>query len=293
MENDSDPGAQTASSSHLDGGMSAYHGGPMPEVLRRPDIRKRQARLANVIAEAIIPRLLLIHQNARVAIDDARTFTPDEIAEFGKLTMAADNAAALAYFDRMRARGHSLDTLFVNLLAPTARHLGELWDRDLCDFIDVAIGVARLQELLTIFGAAEDVPLIDLRHRAYLVSTPGEKHLFGVDMVAKLMRGAGWDVTIGKGLSPTENAREVARDWYGVFGMTLSGDAGLQEVGRTIDAVRRSSLNRRIGVMVGGPAFTGHPDLAIQVGADAVADDAPAAVILAAKLLLVKAICED
>ena len=293
MENDSDPSAHEGQPAIHHGGMSSYHGAPTPEVLRRPDIRKRQARLANVIAEAIIPRLLLIHQNARATIDSVRTFAPEEIAEFGKLTFGADSAAAGVYFEKMRARGHSSDTLFVDLLAPTARHLGELWDRDLCDFIDVTLGVARLQELLTIFGAAEDIPLIDLRHRAYLVSTPSEKHLFGVDMVAKLMRGAGWEVTIGKGLSPVENASEVARDWYGVFGMTLSADAGLQDVARTIEAVRRASLNRRIGVMVGGPAFNGHPDLAIQVGADAVADDAPAAVILATKLLLVKAINSD
>ena len=293
MENDSDPSAHEGQPSIHHGGMSSYHGASTPEVLRRPDIRKRQARLANVIAEAIIPRLLLIHQNARATIDSVRAFAPEEIAEFGKLTFGADSAAAGVYFEKMRARGHSIDTLFVDLLAPTARHLGELWDRDLCDFIDVTLGVARLQELLTIFGAAEDIPLIDLRHRAYLVSTPSEKHLFGVDMVAKLMRGAGWEVTIGKGLSPRENASEVAHDWYGVFGMTLSADAGLQDVARTIEAVRRASLNPRIGVMVGGPAFNGHPDLAIQVGADAVADDAPAAVILATKLLLVKAINSD
>jgi methanogenic corrinoid protein MtbC1 len=37
--------------------------------------------------------------------------------------------------------------------------------------------------------------------------------------------------------------------------------------------------------MVGGPVFTGHPERAVQVGADSLADDALAAVTLAKKLL--------
>jgi methanogenic corrinoid protein MtbC1 len=48
-------------------------------------------------------------------------------------------------------------------------------------------------------------------------------------------------------------------------------------------------VNRAIGVMVGGPAFTRNPDLVARVGADAAAVDAPTAVILAKKLLMSQA----
>ncbi len=267
----------------------SYAGTPVSRVLRRADYQERQARLASVIAQQIVPRLLLIHKNARVDDDTGETFTSEEITEFGDLTMAPDSSAARAYFEKMQASGHSLDTLFVHLLAPTARRLGEYWDQDLCDFVDVTIGVARLQELLTIFGAVDDIPLIDLQHRVLLATAPGEQHVFGIDMVGKLMRASGWDTTVRKGPSIKEIAADVAAEWYAVVGVALSAEEGLEEIGRSIDEMRRVSRNKHIGVMVGGPVFTGHPERAIQVGADGVADDAPAAVILAKKLLLMQA----
>ena len=289
MEPDDQAEARAHSYARAESGRGEYFGGPTPQVLTRSDLRERQARLADVIADQIVPRLLLIHTNTRLNAESANAFTQDEIAEFGKLTMAPDNLAARAYFEKMRSRGHSIDTIFVHLLAPTARRLGEFWDQDLCDFIDVAIGVSRLQELLTFFGAAEDIPLIDLQHRALLITEPGEKHLFGISMVGKLMRAAGWDVRISKGPSIKEIGKLAERDWYAVVGFALSHQDGIKGIGRGINEVRRLSKNPHIGIMVGGPAFTSRPETAIQVGADGVADDAPAAVILAKKLLLAQA----
>jgi len=103
------------------------------------------------------------------------------------------------------------------------------------------------------------------------------------------MRAAGWDVTISKGPSIKEIGKIAERDWYAVVGFALSHQDGIKGIGRGINEVRRLSKNPHIGVMVGGPAFTSQPETAIQVGADGVADDAPAAVILAKKLLLAQA----
>ena len=289
MRRTSETSAPTSAYSDAETSAGSYAGTPVPKVINRADFRERQARLAGVIAQQIVPRLLLIHKNAGRADSGAAAFTKDEITEFGDLTMAPDSSAARAYFARMQARGHSLETLFVHLLAPTARRLGEYWEQDLCDFVDVTIGVARLQELLTIFGAADDIPVVDLQHRVLLATAPGEQHVFGIEMVGKLMRASGWEVATRKGPSIKEIAADVTSEWYAVVGVALSADAGLEEIGRSIDEMRRVSRNKHIGVMVGGPVFTGHPERAVQVGADGVADDAPAAVILAKKLLLMQA----
>ena len=187
----------------------------------------------------------------------------------------------------MRARGHSIESLFANLLAPTARHLGELWDQDRCDFVDVTLGVARLQEMLEIFGATHCRPITDRHHRVLLISTPDEKHMFGVEMVARFMVGAGWEVEIEKGPQVRQRAvAAVAAEWFTVAGVTLSRETGLEFVAEVIDGIRRASLNRAVRIMVGGPAFAHHPELVAQVGADAAAPDAPTAVLLAKKLLL-------
>jgi len=261
----------------------------IPRVLLLPDVDVRRAKLAEVIADHIVPRLHNLHQDIRAEPVAGAIPRDDEIAEFGALVMASEIGAASVYFDAMRAKGHSLDTLFVHFLEPTARYLGELWEQDRCDFIDVTLGVAHLQELLSVFGSQDDIPVRDSDHRALLLTTPGEKHVFGVEMVARFMRGAGWDVTSSHGVGPKEGVRLVANDWYGVVGLTLSAEAGLETTARLIEEIRRASINPTIRVMVGGPLFLREPDRVTQVGADAAARDAPSAVVLAKKLLLSRA----
>ncbi len=285
MERKSESRFQSEFSSLEGGAAGEYTPSIMPEVFLRPDVHERRSRLAEIIADQIIPRLQSIHHNGAISKAPA-AFSADEIAEFGALAIGMEAAAPAIYFQKLRGRGHSVESLFETLLAPTARHLGELWKQDRCDFVDVTLGVARLQELLERFELSRERAVSDRYHRALLISTPDEKHMFGVEMVARFMRGAGWEVEIEKGLDARQNAAAVATEWFGVAGVTLSCEAGLEVVAHVISSVRRASLNRSIRIMVGGPAFVHHPELVAQVGADAAAPDAPTAVLLAKKLLL-------
>ena len=289
MERKSESQAETPLFHPMGRDAGLYSWPDIPRAPLLPDVDVRRAKLAEVIADHIVPRLHNLHQELRSEPVACAIPRDDEIAEFGALVMASEIRAASVYFDAMRAKGHSLDTLFVHFLEPTARYLGELWDQDRCDFIDVTFGVAHLQELLSIFGSHDDIPIRDADHRALLLTTPGEKHVFGVEMVARFMRGAGWEVASAHGVGPREGAQLVARDWYGVVGLTLSVEAGIETTARLIEEIRRASINPNIRVMVGGPLFLCEPDRVTQVGADAAAGDAPSAVILAKKLVLSRA----
>ncbi len=257
-----------------------------PTILLRSDVEIRRTRLSNVIAEEILPRLSNFHHGILDRQATVAAPAASEIEEFGALAMRPDAGAASIYFEKMRAKGHSLDTLFLHFLQPTARHLGELWDQDRCDFIDVTIGVAHLQEILSVFGSQEDAPVRDAHHRTLLIATPGEKHLFGLDMVAKFMRGAGWEVHFDPGSSLADCADTASREWFGVAGVTLNSDVDADAAAAVIKTVRRVSANRSIRIMVGGSAIVKEPELVLRIGADAAALDAPTAVILAKKLLL-------
>jgi methanogenic corrinoid protein MtbC1 len=216
--------------------------------------------------------------------------SPEEIVQFGQLVMASDPGAATVFFERMRERGHSLDTLYEGLMAPTARHLGELWHQDRCDFVDVTLGVSRLQELLKIFSSAGDITVVDIRRRALLISTQGDHHLFGLDLIGTFLRESAWDVVMEKGLGVEQNMRTVADEWFGVAGVAMSAVSMLDTVARTIEALRRASLNPAIAVIVGGRAFNDHPELVARVGADAAAKDGPTTAIVAKRLLIQQAV---
>jgi len=242
------------------------------------------ARLEDLVRERIVPRLVMLHDGAN-APSPTPAPLPDDIVEFGRLIIGSDPTLATEFAERMRERGISSDVLFETLLAPTARHLGELWEEDLCDFVEVGLGVGRLQTLLGELSQAQMVAT-DLRRRALLISTQRDQHVFGLDIVASFLRSSGWDTVIEKGFAVDENVRTVAGNWFAVAGVTMSRESSFESVARVIVAVRRASMNPAISIMVGGVAFTGRPDLVVRVGADAAANDGPGAALLAQRLHL-------
>ncbi|MFO1151689.1 MAG: cobalamin B12-binding domain-containing protein [Alsobacter sp.] len=181
-------------------------------------------------------------------------------------------------------RGLSLDRLFVDLLEPAARCLGTMWDEDECSFIDVTIGVARLQQLLAVFSRSWVVPAFRQKRRVCMLSIAEEQHSFGVTMVETFLRAGGWEVTSERGMTLQQVAPLLRSQWFAVVGLTASTDRQIGSLTATIRQIRQHSRNPVVGIMVGGPPFSDCPRLAAQVGADATAINAPAAVLLAQRL---------
>ena len=239
----------------------------------------------NLISDQILPHLLLVHDQVTGANDRTSPFSDDHIREFCRLSVSEDGSAARHYFEALQAEGHLIESLFLHLLTPAARMLGNDWVEDNCDFIEVTLGVGRMQQLLALCCPPCERPVVDMRHCILLATAPGEQHVFGVEMLGHLMRNAGWDVMIQQGPGIQQIAMAVKEHWYGVVGISLSSEKGLADVARSIEEMRHNSMNPKLAIMVGGPVFTGHPERAVQVGADSLADDALAAVTLAKKLL--------
>jgi methanogenic corrinoid protein MtbC1 len=238
----------------------------------------RSAHLLQTIESEIIPRLVLSRRavgKAPAAVASL-AWAPDEqmVAELADLVVAQDVGAAATRIEGLRAQGIPIETLYLDLLAPTARYLGELWEADLCDFTAVTLGCSRLQQLLHELSPAffREVEQHEHRRRVLLVPVPGEQHTFGLYMVAEFFRRAGWDVWSGS-MPARELSALVGREAFTLVGFSLSADSRLDALASSIRAVRRASCNRGIGVLVGGPVFVGHPELVNLVGADATAVD--------------------
>jgi methanogenic corrinoid protein MtbC1 len=192
--------------------------------------------------------------------------------------------------EAFRLRGVPRALLCTDLLVPSARLLGEMWDQDLCTFVDVTVAVGRLQQALRDISAGQASPPADGEsvRRVLLVPAPGEQHTFGLVMVSEFFREAGWEVTGGPHpqLDPVAMVR---RDWVDVVGFTLAGEIHLASLTAAITAVRKASLNPRVGILVGGPQFLLNPGLAREVGADALAIDGSLAPSIADKLVETRA----
>jgi len=253
---------------------------------------RRLASLEKAIDAEVIPRLVLARRTAP-AEDASGGFEigPDDVTAFALTVLERDAAEAMARIDALRERGASLEAIFLQLLAPAARCLGDLWNDDLCDFTQVTVGSWRLQQLLRelspSFSKPGDAP--DPARRALLVSAPGEQHTFGLFMVAEFFRRAGWEVRAGPFESADEMLDLVRHESFAVIGVSVSGEARLDGLAATIRAIRKASRNRGVGVLVGGPPFVEQPELAALLGADASAIDGRHAVLQAESLLALAA----
>jgi methanogenic corrinoid protein MtbC1 len=250
-------------------------------------VEQRLLKLTRTIEVEIIPRLLLANGGLPRAEQGGLVPAPADVAELADLLLTRDGATAFSFVDGLRLRGARVETLYLDLLAPAARHLGDLWCDDICSFSDVTVGLVRLQQVLRELSPSfhDEVAPRQLNRRALLVPTPGEQHTFGLNMVAEFFRRAGWDVWTMATASEDKLARIVRRKWFALVGLSLGSESKLERLSSGIRSVRRASRNRSIGVMVGGPIFVAQPDLVALVGADATASDGQEATRQAERML--------
>jgi len=250
----------------------------------------RQRRLTRTIESEIIPRLMLVHGTPweAQAASRAEGHAPDagDVEGFVALLLAPSQGSAAAFVEAAREHGTPLEAVFLDLFAPAARRIGELWDADLCDFVEVTMALSRLQNLLRELAPSfetEGVPVSG--RRVLLAPAPGEQHTFGLALVEEFFRRDGWEVWVEGPGSADDLAACLGRNWFGVVGLSVSGDRLLDRLAPAIRAIRRASLNRAVGIMVGGRIFMENPALVASVGADATAADARQAVCRAQALL--------
>jgi methanogenic corrinoid protein MtbC1 len=253
--------------------------------------------LARAVEAEVVPRLVLARRASAAAADAARAVCgptpedeapgPEDVVALVALALTSDAPTAIAFCDAVRARGVTLERLYLDLLAPAARRIGQLWVDDLCSFADVTMALGRLQQVLRALSPAfmPGAGVRDRRRRAALVPMPGEQHTFGLAMVTEFFLRAGWDVWSEPSATAEELNRLVGAQWFAVVGLSVSCESRIDQVPGVIRSVRRASRNPAVGVMVGGRVFAERPELAGQVGADATAVDGRQAALQAETLL--------
>jgi methanogenic corrinoid protein MtbC1 len=246
--------------------MSSRKRGPV----LRPDV------LALTVETDIVPRLLLARRgHAPAPPPGPELITGAEVERFTDLVLTGSAAGTAAFVDALHARGVLTEAVFLDLLGPSALLLGRMWEDDLCSFGDVSLGMLCLQrvlrDLIPAFHA-EVAPRPEVR-RALLVPAPGEQHGLGLKIVAEFMRRAGWQVSSGVPESRQALLDMVRQDWFALVGLSTACADRLESLTTAVRLIRRASRNPAVGIMVGGPAFIDHPELATAVGADATAID--------------------
>lgn len=242
--------------------------------------------LADIVARTIVPELLTRNKGLLTTqSDEAAHPTEADIFKLSSLILGPDNSDALEFINSLRERGLTLDTLYLELLEPTARHLGELWVVDKLDFFAVTLGVGRLQRIVHHFTDLDKLKPYDEKRRALMLVPPGEDHNFGAQIVQRFLRAGGWTVLTLDSSQSAKAADLVSREWIAVAGLSIGADVQIDALRGFIKSIRTRSLNPRIGIIIGGQIVASQPDLVSALGADGTAHNAPAAVVLAETIL--------
>ena len=259
-----------------------------------------QFDLSMLLENLVIPRLIAERGPARKAVRPAiviaetvplePSITAAEVEAFANLAVADDAPTLLDFVENCMASGRSVETIYVELLAPAARRLGEYWEEDQRDFVDVTMGLWRIQEILRELAlrAPPQTRPGQGQRGALFATMPGEQHSFGTLMVADCFERAGWDCEVLIEPTTSDLTGKLARHHYDLVGLTVSCDCSSAALGGLVSALRAVSSNPGVRIMVGGRSINDRPELLGECGADATASDAPSAVALADYLVPAK-----
>jgi MerR family transcriptional regulator, light-induced transcriptional regulator len=264
--------------------------------------------LSRLVENLVIPRLVANLNDpadggfaqTTVSVTDAiarpaAAISEADIREFAELSVRDKPEAMLDFVDQRLAMGCSVENIYIELLAPAARALGSNWEDDSQDFVDVTMGLWRIQEILRELSAR--VPpktrVAGFRNSALFSAMPGDQHSFGTLMVSECFERAGWAVDTL--IEPSQHALNVqcAEQFYDLVGLTVTADCTSGTLRSIVSTIKSISRNPEVRIMLGGRFINDHPELLAASGADATASDALSAVAEANRMAGVRAEAAD
>lgn len=243
-------------------------------------LRSRGIPLGRSMELELIPRLLA---HARALSSTRESSSPPvpaisalDVDDFVQACLSRDEERCTTIVSGYMDADAPLQLICLDLLTPAAVKLGNLWEDDEVDFLDVTLGLGRIQRLVRDLGrrVAAETPLSGDAGQAFLCGMPEEQHSLGLAMVAEFFVADGWGVTVGPPLGTDDILHQIGTQWYDVVGLSAAVVERMPRIAEVIRRIREASLNADLAVMVGGRAFIDHPENVARVGADASAPDA-------------------
>ena len=106
------------------------------------DEESLRGHVKDVLTEMVVPRLLKGGQtrtpsDATQALDSLETITSEEIETFAKVLRSKTYLDVESNLKHFLSQGFDGASLLLQLIAPSAQHLGLLWERDECSLVEV------------------------------------------------------------------------------------------------------------------------------------------------------------
>jgi methanogenic corrinoid protein MtbC1 len=238
--------------------------------------------LVKTIEGNILPHIVEHHlkadrlENGKLNVPAHPSVSEAHIDALMALLLRDDARPSANYVKELFAQGIELEELYLNLLTPVARKLGEKWDNDEADFTQVTVALWRIKQLMYDLSPMfqEYAEYKQQGKSVMLVPLPGSQHTLGLFMVSEFFARAGWRVWGELAATEADILRMAQTQWFDVVGLSASLREQFPDLKRMITEVRSVSLNPQVGIMIGSPVFNQNPELVEDLGADMVGIDA-------------------
>jgi methanogenic corrinoid protein MtbC1 len=176
----------------------------------------------------------------------------------------------------LHAAGTSLEDIYLHLLTPVARKLGEMWEEDESSFTEVTIALWRIKQLMY------DLSPIFQQYAEQgkggssimLVPLPGSQHNLGLFMVSEFFAKSGWRIWGELAATEEDIVSMAENEWFDIVGLSASVREQFPQLKELIQKIKAKSKNPKVGVIIGSPVFNQFPELVDDLGADMVGIDA-------------------
>jgi methanogenic corrinoid protein MtbC1 len=194
-----------------------------------------------------------------------------------KVLIDADPRGHRELTEELQRSGLPMQTLAIQLFAPVAAYLGNLWCTDESDFMQVAVASTRIGMIINHLSQSRSVAInaCETERRVLLTRTRGAMHTIGVSIVASCFRDMGWAVEGGGELELDDQVyMRLSNGPYDLLGISVGRVDEAPECAQAIRRIHSNRYTQGMKIAVGGPAVKKDPHAFNRIGADIVARSA-------------------
>lgn len=243
-----------------------------------PDRSSQRESLTRTIQAEIIPRLMLAHRIGSKPVlstpsPEANAGSRFDADGLARSLLDGRSTEAITTVSTLRTQGATIEAIFLELLAPAARRMGELWETDEATFTAVTIGLTHLQQIVRQFSPAFEIQqrVDGAVYRAVLAPAPGDQHVFGLILLEEFFRRAGWDVIGAADSAECDLVELVRSEPISLIGFSIADRRALPALKTLIHRLRGASCSDDLLILIGGNCVLNEPATVGDVGADGTA----------------------
>jgi len=207
-----------------------------------------------------------------------------DLREIEDAVVRGDAPGVVALVQRAVAEGVEPLAIVAEHLVPAMAEVGARFEREEFFVPEILMSSSAMQSGMGVLKPLMAGQEAVTAHRVVIGTVQSDIHDLGKNLVAIMLGGAGFEVEdLGCDVASEKFVEAVRQKEPHILGMSALMTTTMTAMRDTIDALAEADLRGRVKVMVGGAPLT--QAYCDEIGADAYAPDAWAAVKLAKKLL--------